>query len=124
MFDGWGNRISYFVVDACANAFVWTTPTTGCAVATPLLTVQDNNTPNTRTVTAAYVVVSYGKNGLGAFNRNGVANTVATAASEIENDTADTTFRDDFIRDWDGVGATYFDDMVRWKIPAQISYED
>lgn len=117
MFDGWGNRISYVVDTDCDTAWVSET----CAAN---ITIQDNSGADNRTTTAAYALISYGKNGLGAFNRNGGSNGAATVAAELENTDADTTFRDDFIRDWDGVGATYFDDMVRWKIPAQISYED
>lgn len=125
MFDGWGNRISYIVAAACDEAWI----SDDCAAN---LTVQDNTGASERTAGAAYVVLSYGKNGLGAFNRNGNANEAATEPFEVENDDGDTVFRDDFIRDWDdtltgsgsALAATYFDDIVRWKVPAQISFQD
>ena len=123
MFDGWGNRISYVVTADCADLPAWTF----AAPCVGTLTVADNNVPTNRTTTAAYVIISYGKNGLGngAWPRNGGSTPATTGASAAENANADkaTPFRDDFIKDWTGV-AVYFDDMVRWKVPAQISYEE
>ena len=138
MFDGWGNKITYVIDNDCdITTISWATAITGCA-ATANITVQDNNVPTQRTANAAYVIISHGKNGVGAWRRNGGATRIPSVATtsthEIENAAvntagvttgADTIFRDDFIKDWDGIAAaSYFDDIVRWKVPAQISYED
>jgi len=150
MFDAWGNRISYFVSKFCWTVGVanWTT----CSSQTTLARIYDNtnnasgtDTEDSRTSRAAYVLVSYAKDGVAAWRRDGGANripsTVSTTAPEIDNAGvdgagglgagADGNFRDDFARDWKGTetgsgiagqAGTYYDDIVRWKTPEQISY--
>jgi len=126
--DPWGYRITYVVDDACVDNADWA----GCASGAGL-TVQDNSGGSTRT--AAYVLVSHGENGTGAYYRSGGATRVpltgSTSAEEDENahvlgdgthGTWDTEFRDDFVHQ--GEVGNYFDDYVRWKVPAQITYED
>lgn len=159
LFDAWGDRITYAVTQKCVDGDNWlplssatddtydvsdpaTTSPHGCidtAVVSHAngggITVNDNNpggvTP--RTVFAAYVLVSHGKNGIGAYNRNGARVTdgvAAATAHELENanltgggaDNFDDVFRDDRLLDFDGA-VEFFDDLVRWKIGAQIQYE-
>ena len=153
MFDGWGNRITYVVDTPCVNSFY--TRVAECLLVTaanpgPTIKVFDNSDSNTgtaapedpadkRTGSAAYVVISHGKNGIGAWHRNGgtarIPSTATTSVAEMENahvstagalatggDTPNDSFRDDVIKDWTGVGASYFDDLVRWKTAAQIAY--
>lgn len=119
-FDGWGNRITYIIDDDCDDTDDFPN---ACIQANASLVMQDNN-GNTRPNNAVVALISHGKNGLGAYKRNGGVPTAATAANETENTDGDVNLRDDFIRDWDGVGATYFDDIVRWKVPAQITFEE
>lgn len=139
MFDAWGNRISYFVSDACVNNANWTDGIDGsgtdCVDAANLV-VRDNTDADLRTSVAAYVIISHGKNGVGSWRRNGgatrVPSTASTSTHEAENAHVNTSgannspnavFRDDFVNDGT-VAANYFDDFVRWKVEAQISYEE
>jgi len=158
MFDGWGNRITYVVDDNCVNTLA--SAVASCKLLTasgPDLKVYDNSNNATgtdaddlRTGVATYVIISHGKNGVGAWRRDGGANRIPSVAGttvpEMENAHVNTTgglatggnapnenFRDDFIRDWKGTetgsgiagqDGTYFDDMVHWKTQAQLAYED
>lgn len=138
MFDSWGNRITYVVSSKCTNSATWNDPATAtdCADAVKL-NVRDNTSASDRTTVAAYVLISHGKNGVGAWRRNGasrIPRTASTSTQEKENaqvdtsgavETADIIYRDDFIKDWSGIAtADYFDDFVRWKTEAQISDKD
>ncbi|MGA2259790.1 MAG: type II secretion system protein [Thermoguttaceae bacterium] len=69
-FDGWGRRIMYTVDNrfTAIGAFTTILPTD----ITSRLTVNDPSS-NTKTVAAAYVLVSFGPNGHGAYPRNGAA---------------------------------------------------
>lgn len=135
MFDGWGRRFSYFV----------TTAATGGAIANGNMTINDRaiapNPANTITAEAVYVLISYGENGWGAWNRNGGgARKYDTAinAHEIENahvasdgsnatggDVPNEIFIDDLINDETALGDAneYFDDIVRWKTKGMIDYD-
>lgn len=65
----------------------------------------------------AFVVVSHGKEGEGAYRLLSGAQTVACGATnlDIENCDADVTFIDTLPSDDQAQGANYFSDLVRWK---------
>lgn len=113
-FDAWGNRFTY-AIDRDFASGTW--PVSG------EIRVDDNQ-GNTNASNAVYVLISHGKNGLGAYNRNGSANSAAATVSEQENgDADDKVFRDDYILDHENAGVNFFDDIVRWKTRELIDYE-
>lgn len=129
MFDGWGRRISYIVDEKCVEG----DPLSSCVGA---LTVKDraNNIISDK---AGYILISHGKNGWGAWNRNGGTNSRnydanmseaekenAHVASDGSNDLYNIIFVDDFINDETSTSAAdYFDDIVRWKTKGMVDYD-
>jgi prepilin-type N-terminal cleavage/methylation domain-containing protein len=124
MFDAWGGRFTYAVNKTFSEGGSWGTVGT--------ITVS-NNLGGTLTAEAVYVVISHGKNGVGAWRRYGANERVGNtgiSAHEDENAHVDLDgfptgwndqFRDDVINDGD-IEANYFDDLVKWKTKEQIDY--
>lgn len=172
MFDGWGRRITYVVDSSCVKlnpvgTWAWsdtdsmtnlcadgtpdssgattTAPATDIVVCNTSTTgCQDTGNTSIRTTDAAYVLISHGKNGVGAWPKNVTGsrvgyNTVTGAESEnadiqsngtsngtvITNATDCDTPNSVDVCFCDGpmnIGNTnsYFDDLVRWKTANQI----
>jgi prepilin-type N-terminal cleavage/methylation domain-containing protein len=152
MFDAWGNRITYAVASYCVDYDNWDSNNTykcsGSYATTNLplndggnITVQDLAvTPNTRAFAtvggsyfpgAAYITISHGKNGIGAFTRAPSVNRLkgGTTTSVMEKKNANyaadgvtanytSIYTDGFLNDG-SVAATYFDDIVHWKTAAR-----
>lgn len=111
--DAFGNRISYGVTVALttANSMERTPPSTypaGTLIVNTTQAVQITNA-------AAYVLISHGQDGEGAFSSTtGVARaSPAGSADQTENTDADTTFVQDQLNSTSG--ANHFDDIVRWR---------
>ena len=132
MFDGWGSKIAYAVwtpMTASRSFFSY-----GIQFNCGQITVKDGS-GNPRTSQADYVLLSYGKNGHGAYNASGTKNSSGSQNSDekanchCDSNAADT-----------GYGATYvqkdptensansldkFDDVVRYKERWQLqNYAD
>lgn len=148
MYDSWGNRITYTVSRYCVSA-----PNYGSSTAyppTPTHTCYDGTTTTTNgnsitvrdlsnntIATAAYAVISHGKNGVGAFNRVGTKTARSGADSTPEESNANlntstgailaTGSINTYVYDVpfnDGVGATnFFDDLIRWRTASQVNYD-
>lgn len=88
MVDGWGNRFDYAVTAALAASLgTYDAPATLYHLRNTnmgIITVQDASGTN-RTNQAAFVLVSHGKNGLGAWQKNGVKNSNPTDIGELQN---------------------------------------
>jgi prepilin-type N-terminal cleavage/methylation domain-containing protein len=119
-FDGWNNRITYSVTaelginDALFNL---KKPNIG-------IEVRDSNGTNMipSGSTVAFVLVSHGRDGAGAWNYSGAsASTCNTLNNSGYNCEVSTLFRDQFTN----VDSTdfYFDDFVKWKTKAQVMTE-
>ena len=103
--DGWGNRFRYHVQPAFARSDV------GFALGTTAsLRICDQAACTTTQATGLpAVILSHGKNGLGALNSGGTANPAATSADESENTDGDA----DFVSHTPtSPGANEFDDLV------------
>lgn len=109
--DGWGNRFRYQVQQSFAsnaNGLTLTTPA-------PSLRVCEQATCTSTIATALpAVILSHGKNGLGAVNAGNVANPAPASADETENTDGDA----DFVSHTPSpAGANEFDDMLIWLSP-------
>ena len=148
-FDAWGNRYTYAVSKYCVDPDNWAANNTyKCSASTGSvassttdggsITVEDLTTPtaNIRALSgtpgstsylpgAAYVVLSHGKDGIGAFTRAGRATRVQGTANTLEDDnshlttTYDSTYRDGMVNDGSNT-SKYFDDIVRWKTAGRV----
>jgi type II secretory pathway pseudopilin PulG len=120
--DVWGNRFRYQVTAAYAQrppaaggTFILSTPATinvctasGCPANTRLTGTSPDG--------AVIVIISLGKNGLGAINAStGIANPAPTSADELENVAGPSTFVSRTITPL-GSTAGEFDDIVIWLI--------
>ena len=123
MFDGWGNRIRYAVVKSLASSVdEFENFTTTVSGMTAGLQVKDGYGNSLTSVTglnvAAYALVSFGKDKVGARPRTGTSIPVACPSSSAvkseENCDDDSLFIDATYNDGT-VAASYFDDLVRWK---------
>lgn len=132
MFDGWGNRFNYVVTLVCTYGN-WSSDCAGD------INIKNNSVVDLAT-DAVYVVISAGKNGIGAWRRNGGSKRIArsdlTSLHERENsqvgtdgrfESVDEIYRDDFLNDGNivdggGVYLNYFDDLVKWKTKDQVDY--
>jgi len=73
----------------------------------------------------AFVLVSHGRNGYGAYLADGTTNRVvgpaiASRLDERENEDNDDDYVSTALSRNDGVGNQYFDDILLWKTPNQI----
>lgn len=113
--DIWGNRFRYrvhgsFAQRSPASTFIMTTTSTlqvcTTSACTSLLTSSTDGPPA--------VLLSHGKNGLGARNATtNAANPAPAGADELENTDGDTTFVSR-AQSATGSGAGEFDDVVTW----------
>ena len=114
--DVWGNRFRYRVAPGFAQrspalTFGFTTTAdvrvcTTSACTTTLTLASPNGAPA--------IILSHGKNGLGAINAvTGTANPAPTSADELENTDVDTTYVSRTITPA-GATAGEFDDIVTW----------
>ncbi|MCD6036058.1 MAG: hypothetical protein K0R63_1799 [Rickettsiales bacterium] len=137
-FDGWGRRIVYVVDNNFISSIAdWTTPvcdgvgTINCFTYTPSGGISVGIVANDTsiTTTAAYVLISYGANGYGAYPANGSTTRITTAsmnADEQENAHVDSTgattsFDAQFVQK---EPTAAFDDIVsyseKWQIIADM----
>jgi prepilin-type N-terminal cleavage/methylation domain-containing protein len=139
MFDAWGNRITYSVIkDLAVDASTYInypkgidgilgnaddgapdTDSNGAGDTTGIIKMQDKAgsqiTYSDKRITTPYVLVSHGRNGMGAYNRfGGLAVACSGSTPEKKNCDNDSTFVDELLFDVSG-SADYFDDFVRWK---------
>jgi len=154
MLDSWGDRITYGITKSCISASNWNYITAGATSGTKFcaataggtelgaITINDGNGtawPNK----ATYIVISHGKNGIGAWIKSGSttrktgtscstaeeynANMTTTGCGTSNGATAaNTTYYDAQYNDGTKVVAgvpVYYDDLVRWRASAQIDYD-
>lgn len=111
--DAWSNRLRYRVTAAFSNSSVGIqlSPT----VTAGDINVYDSAAAITSVVTAVpAVIISHGKNGLGAINATGGSNSAATSASELANTDSTVNF---VSHAPNPVESGYFDDQVIWLSP-------
>jgi len=138
MFDGYGNRITYAMVKGLGTAGTGTGEFSGFTTTRTdgILKIHDSSGnqityPSIKSV-VAYVLVSHGKDGKGAFSRSGsqISGCSGSTGDNMNCDDApgtahsatcssipcsdDATFRDAPIFDVAG-NAAYYDDYIRWK---------
>ncbi len=124
MLDGWGNRFVYALPKAMCgvvNYGVIVTPYYFENQNMGLVTILDASGA-TRTNSAAYVLLSNGSNGYGAWPKNGgVASSIGSAsANEIENSHSGGTWNAIFVS---SEPSSTFDDIVHYKMKWQIVRE-
>lgn len=112
--DTWGNRFRYRV-DA-GNAYAYSNSATGFALgqAATLRVCEESACAKLVAKDLPLVIVSHGKNGLGAFNSSGGTNPAPTGADEIANQNADNDFVSHATASTAG---NEFDDLVAWISP-------
>lgn len=112
MLDEYGNKITYAVVkdlaksEAIFNNYINTTLN---------IEIKDTNDNriNKGTDPVAFVIMSHGNNGLGAFNLNGtLVSNCSGSTKDVTNCSGGKVFRDQF-KNFD-FGSNYFDDTLRW----------
>jgi len=111
--DAWSNRLRYRVTDAGANHF--SNSSTGMQLTFAAdINVLDAATGNSVVTGVPALVLSHGKNGLGAINATGGGNPVATSADEQAN----TDMTVNFVSHAPAPAESgYFDDQVTWLSP-------
>ena len=111
-FDGWGRKFMYQVsINLCGNrtsTATYCTPASFCIVPPPLencastnynnnngnlsiskIDVNGNAVSNTTISDGAYVLLSYGANGSGAYTMSGSQKSISNNSNEIENSNGD-----------------------------------
>jgi len=138
MLDGWGRRISYAVDKEYADG-VWhddiTAPASRGQGSIEIQDIDGDERTSQGTVEgvdvmAIYVLISHGRNGIGAWSQDGGSRIDFGSPSNMEIENAhvggsafDNEFIDDHIRG-KKTDANYFDDYVVWKIKGQLqTYE-
>lgn len=118
LLDEYGNRYTYAVLkdltksQAIFNNYINTAQN---------LVVNDsnNNMLNQSGDVLAFVIVSNGENGFGAYNTNGVlVSTCSGSSKDVENCNDDKIFREQF-KNFES-GPNYFDDSLRWLSISQV----
>lgn len=117
--DGWGNRFSYAVIkqitpDRSLSGYSTIATNGVIQLVDGSAAVNQITEPCAATVNA-YALVSHGKDGNGAFTRDGQSRICNASGRDAENCDGDITFTD--TRPTEGTQGTlaYYDDMVRWK---------
>ena len=140
MLDSWGNKITYAVSRYCIDPDNWSDKNKykwrSTAAANDGGNIKINNTAGTigqEIPNALFILVSHGKDGVGAYRRAGASRIFGTpATSPAEKENANYTvdgvptndnavFVDGFINDGNaapGGISTYFDDITRWNTAA------
>ncbi len=115
-FDGWNNRITYAVGAELAYSSVGYTNHTPTTTGFTVIDNAGNQMHTGLPTFIAYVLVSHGADGSGAYSYQGVAPSGATACSgtrrDGENCNDNATFRDQF---QDIRSANAFDDIIKWR---------
>lgn len=121
--DGWGNFFSYRVANTPGANTDWTTTASFRAGNTGNVTLNDRVggalTPLATNIAA--VVISHGRNGLGAYTVGGTRNIVPTAADELANTDASALFvvKRNVTTD-DAASGGAFDDIVMYLTPDDL----
>lgn len=108
--DAWNNRLRYRVQSAFSRSdfgFTLTTPAT-------LRVCDQAACTSTLATTLPAVIVSHGRNGLGATNSGNTTNPTPTSADELENTDGDADF---VFHTPTPAGTSEFDDIVAWLSP-------
>ncbi len=111
--DAWSNRLRYRVTAAYSNSStgIQLTPTPSAGD----INVYDSAAAASSVVTAVpAVILSHGKNGLGATNAAGINNPAATSADEQANTDGTVNF---VSRSENPTESGYFDDQLIWLSP-------
>jgi prepilin-type N-terminal cleavage/methylation domain-containing protein len=101
--DAWGRRFSYTATSAFINS-TFTLATAGT------LSVKNTSSGSNIASGIPAIIVSHGKNGLGAYTSSGSQITVSSDPDEAENSDADAVFVSH-------ESTTTFDDLVDWISP-------
>ncbi len=111
--DAWGNHFRYRVAAAYSNSQAGFT-LSATSAANTLRICTDSGCASPLANQLPVIIVSHGKNGLGAFNRAGTTNPAPTSADEIENQNGDNNFVSHALSN---VAGNEFDDLVVWISP-------
>jgi hypothetical protein len=111
--DPWGNMISYHPDSALSTG----TPFNGPPTANGTLIILDAAGGAVVATDAAYVLISHGVNGLGAWTKGRVRKALPSKVDESENTNGDTTF---VFKSYDSATATYFDDLTAYQTAVNI----
>lgn len=144
-YDGYGRRITYAVSRYCVAADNWSAANTyKCADSYPspittsggTLEIADSSGTTWMTDAnskAAYVIVSHGKNGTGAFKYSGkILGDSSLSPAEGNNSklnetdgtsTAASVLYSDMPISDGNINNAYYDDIVRFRTPLQIDYD-
>lgn len=123
MVDGWGNRFTFVITEGFAG---WGDGAYGTPekiyyfgnTSTGLLTVTDSE-GGLRTDQAAYVFISHGPNGFGAWLHDGNGQRpISTDESEAENGSNNEAFNEFFVQK---ERTDVFDDVIRYKMKWQLT---
>lgn len=132
--DGWGNFFTYHVANSVRPDLInWTSRTVGTpfdinqlsiSPAITVFTINERNggTSSTIATNAVVVIISHGKNGLGARTVKGTTNTAPAAGTdEAVNATVNsaTFYRSPYNEDTGVTGGTY-DDIVTYLTPQDL----
>lgn len=115
--DAWNNRFRYRVAAAysnSANGFTLSSVTTNSLQVCPSSACTTQLTSVDPKLAPAVIIVSHGKNGLGAFNNSGGQNVAPTSPDESANTDNDENF---VSRAFSNVAGSEFDDIVSWLSP-------
>ncbi|MFI4983737.1 MAG: prepilin-type N-terminal cleavage/methylation domain-containing protein [Rickettsiales bacterium] len=119
LLDSYGNQINYSVLKSLAQT---QSMFNNYINSSPNLIVQDtnNNQMNLSGNLIAFVITSFGNNGLGAYNAaGGVVSACAGVSKDVENCNDDKIYRDQ-VKNFES-GANYFDDGLRWMTINQLT---
>lgn len=146
LYDGWGNRITYISSVHCLSTYNWSASNThvcmdrsgGSTSNGNQVGIMDKN--DLIWAQAAYLLISHGHYGYGAWSKNGGSKPSSAAASATSNyvsNNGNTAAGDGTPVTWaymyyydiafndgtnKGISSTYFDNIVAWQTAAQINY--
>ncbi|MFA6921599.1 MAG: prepilin-type N-terminal cleavage/methylation domain-containing protein [Gallionella sp.] len=109
--DPWSNRLRYRVTDIFSNSHTGMLLTSNGD-----LNVRDAVAGNLLATAVPAVILSHGKNGLGAINAAGIGNPAPPGADELGNTDISTTFVSHTLAPAGAAGGE-FDDQVVWLSP-------
>ncbi|MBI4969794.1 MAG: hypothetical protein HZC25_16875 [Rhodospirillales bacterium] len=120
--DPWGNKISYHPDSTLITGTPFSGSSTPSASAIRVYTDYNPNNGNpsgsSETTDIAYVLISHGPNGDGAYTKNGGSQRAVSTSPKAERENTDGD--DDYIKHGYDGGTTYFDDLVAYETTGNI----
>lgn len=110
--DGWNNLLSYHVSTTPYNLAVTGSFNAGSRGAVSVSTRTNAGALSAVTTTAAAILISHGKNGLGAYTIRGSRNSLPTAIDELENTDGNSVYVRRDLSDNTAMAGGAFDDVL------------